>query len=406
MVRWPEHAAIAMKRPASSRLVPPKTPSFRFQDLRLLGNAPDRVFPFGTERQRSFAFARNAMLAALQAMKVGPKDEILLPAYHCVTVVDPVVRAGARCRFYDVDRDLRVDMASLLSALSPKSRALLVIHFFGFPQPLGEIRDLCTSRGIVLIEDCAHALYSVDAGVPLGATGGLTLFSFRKTLPVLGGALLVANDESVELPPANRTPTWAYSVRCTKYIVDATLRQETSTPVPTDAISATSGSEYHVRADPTQGVAKPAEIDDWLYGYVLNPDLNDRRDTVLSTWLIRRFDHARIRDRRQQNYIRMAAQLVGGKGVRVPLPSLPGETCPWAFCIDALGATELDRRLRRRGIPAFTFGEVLHDALPLGEFPDAAYLSANLILLPIHQDLSPEQIEWIAAEVRDEAERL
>ena len=42
----------------------------------------------------------------------------------------------------------------------------------------------------------------------------------------------------------------------------------------------------------------------------------------------------------------------------------------------------------------------------MGEFPDAAYLSANLILLPIHQDLSPEQIEWIAAEVRDEAERL
>lgn len=369
------------------------------------GAEAGRVFPFGAARWRSFAFARNALLAALRALGVNGNDEVLLPAFHCVTVVEPVLRAGARCRFYRVDRDLRVDMASLRSALSPASRALLVIHFFGFPQPLDEIKELCSSRGIVLIEDCAHALYSADADRSLGTTGNLALFSFRKTLPVLGGAMLVANDESVELPEVDRAPTWGYSARSIKHIADTALRRCTPTAAAGAGPAPNSSTAGSVAPKPTAGVPTASGTDDWLYGYGLNPDLNDRRDSPVSAWLIRHFDHSGIRGRRRRNYLQMAERLADWKAVRAPLLRLPVGTCPWVFCVDGLGAKELDRRLRRRGIPAFTFGEVLHEALPVSEFPDAAYLSANLILLPIHQDLSPEQIDWIAAGVRDEAER-
>jgi perosamine synthetase len=375
----------------------PRQPRLSCRDVRILRGGGALEFPFNAPRQRSFAFARNALFAALRAIRVQPDQEVLVPAFHCVTVVDPVLRSGARCRFYNVDRQLRADMVSLEAAISERTRALLVIHFFGFPQALDEIARLCARHEIVLIEDCTHALYSSDAGHPLGTRGGLALFSFRKTLPVLGGALLVANGDAVGLPTVNRPPQWSYELRSVKYATDRILGRGTCRePLADPVVDHDNGRREPRRA--AGGVG--GSPDGWLYGYDFNPDLNERRGAAVSAWLARHFDSVAIRQRRRHNYDRMLKRLSDARGVRIPLSQLPEGASPWSFCIDTLGKSGLDRALRAQGVPAFTFGEVLHEALAVGAFPDAEYLSANLIQLPIHQDVSSEQIEQIATAVR------
>jgi dTDP-4-amino-4,6-dideoxygalactose transaminase len=64
----------------------------------------------------------------------------------------------------------------------------------------------------------------------------------------------------------------------------------------------------------------------------------------------------------------------------------------------------LDLRLRRKGIPAFTFGEVLHEALPRGRFPDAEHLALNLVQLPIHQTVTRRQLDTMATALRSVVE--
>lgn len=372
-----------------------KQPQLRLRELMCGDRREAQGFPFDAPRRRYFMFARNALAAATEALHLRPDDEVLLPAFHCVTLVEPFARAGVACRFYEIDRDLRADRSSLLQAISPKTRAIVVIHFFGLPEPLDDIDELCRNRRILLIEDCTHALYSSHQGRPLGKRGAMAVFSFRKTLPVFGGAMLVAGNDTIPLPTVSRPPPWSYSLRAVKAAVMP--REETACSSESSDERDIAPRKFHTQ-EPAAG---KSTMDDWLYGYGLNPDLNNRRGPAICAWIAGRFDAAAIRARRRENYQRLAERLSDVRELRIPLPRLPDGVCPWTFCVDALGVRDLDRRLRRRGVPAFTFGEALHQVLPSGAFPHAEYLSANLIQLPIHQDIALEQIERMATAVRE-----
>ena len=73
----------------------------------------------------------------------------------------------------------------------------------------------------------------------------------------------------------------------------------------------------------------------------------------------------------------------------------------WAFPLYVTQNIQLHVALRKRGIPAFTWGGVIHRRLPIKEFPDAEHLYANLVLLPIHQDLTSEHLEYMIQTVKD-----
>ena len=107
-----------------------------------------------------FASGRAALLAGLAALGIAPDDEVLLPAYLCESVVTPVETVGARPVFFPVARTLGVGLAGLEAAIGSRARAVVLIHYFGFPGPVEEVRAICERRGLALIEDCAHALYS------------------------------------------------------------------------------------------------------------------------------------------------------------------------------------------------------------------------------------------------------
>jgi selenocysteine lyase/cysteine desulfurase len=125
---------------------------------------------------------RAAIALALRAVGCKAGDRVLVPTYHCPTMIAPVVRLGAVPEFYPLTASGAPSM-SFLARHGRGVRAMLVAHYFGFPQPLGQLRGFCDANGIAMIEDCAHAFFGVVDGRPVGAWGDVAIASATKFFP-------------------------------------------------------------------------------------------------------------------------------------------------------------------------------------------------------------------------------
>ena len=130
------------------------------------------------------------------------KAEVLLPANICYAAAYPVLYAGRKLRFCDVDPlSGNVTATTVRAALTPEIGAAIIPHMYGQPvAELREIADLCRERQIFLIEDCASAMGAQTEGYTLGDTGDCTIYStgYAKTLDLGIGGLLCSNTVSLE----------------------------------------------------------------------------------------------------------------------------------------------------------------------------------------------------------------
>jgi dTDP-4-amino-4,6-dideoxygalactose transaminase len=139
---------------------------------------------------------RTAIFHGLRVLGIAPGERVLVPAFNCASLVEPIRRYGAKAAFYKIDADCSADFDDIERRIDSTTRAIVVIHYFGFPERLERFRELCARRGVYLIEDCAHVLTGAAGAIPLGATGDVSIFSWRKFLPVGDGGQLVINTGS------------------------------------------------------------------------------------------------------------------------------------------------------------------------------------------------------------------
>ena len=140
---------------------------------------------------RTFSKGRVALYALLRAAGIGPGDEVVLPGFTCVVVPAAVGYTGASPVYHDIDsRTFNGDPALAAAAIGPRTRALIVQHTFGLPADLGGLPQLCRERGVVLIEDCAHAIGATRDQRAVGTLGDAAFCSLQWSKPAtigLGG---------------------------------------------------------------------------------------------------------------------------------------------------------------------------------------------------------------------------
>ena len=158
-----------------------------------IGNGADVERWLPPDRTTLCAYGRQALAIALHRAGIGAGAVVLLPGFICRDLLGAVRTVGADVRFYDVDEQFHIDIASLDRVADPGLRTVVAVNYFGFPQPLDEVAAWCRARGALLIEDNAHGFLSADGDVPLGSRGDFGLFSLRKTLALPNGAALVDN---------------------------------------------------------------------------------------------------------------------------------------------------------------------------------------------------------------------
>src|ERR1051325_1312360 len=161
---------------------------------------------------RYTASGAGAIGLALRDAGIGAGDEVLLPAYHCLAMVEPVRAIGARPAFYRLRPDLSIDLDDLRARIHPSTRAILATHSFGFPADMAAVRTLCDRHKLLLIEDCAHAFYGSIDGRALGTVGDYAIASVRKFFPVYDGGLLVSTRRHLDRVRL-RSPGFAYELK-------------------------------------------------------------------------------------------------------------------------------------------------------------------------------------------------
>ena len=136
---------------------------------------------------RYFSLGRFAMKQALVACGVGENDSVMLPSFICRDVLAAINELGAKATFYDVNKKL--EPIGLDSA--PKSKAIIAVNYFGFPQSLEPFEKYCINSGAKIIEDNAHGVLSRDTDNQLlGQRTEYGITSFRKSVRTSDGAML------------------------------------------------------------------------------------------------------------------------------------------------------------------------------------------------------------------------
>ncbi len=351
---------------------------------------------------------RAAILLALETLGVGPGDTVLLPSYHCPTMVAPAANLGARVAFYPLDEHGTPQLHWLQQQDLTGVRVLLAAHFFGLPQPMARIRAWCNERRIALIEDCAHALFGRSGDRPIGTWGDVAIASLTKFLPVPEGGCLVVN-RGLALParvPALAACGLGPQLRAAMDIIEVGAVQGRLTGF-NGLISGSLGLLRYLRSggsrfvDTLGGTAEiPAPAAPLSSAErAIDSALAHRRLSAASRWLGRVMPRERIVARRRQHYERLARGLSGHTGLRPLRPHLPADCAPYVFplWVDQPDPGYVD--LRRR-MPVFRWDRMWPE-VPSLPGDHGRRWSHHVLQLACHQDMSDADIDNFVAALVD-----
>jgi dTDP-4-amino-4,6-dideoxygalactose transaminase len=160
----------------------------------------------GERTVRAMTSATDALEIALRVVGVGPGDEVITPAMSFVATANVICRVGATPVFVDIDLKSRnMDLDRAEAAITPKTKALMPVHFAGRPVDMDRLYELAKTRKVRVIEDAAHAIGSSWRGRRIGSFGDLVVFSFhpnKNITTIEGGA--IAGAEGNELRDVER----------------------------------------------------------------------------------------------------------------------------------------------------------------------------------------------------------
>jgi perosamine synthetase len=138
--------------------------------------------------------------ASVAALRIGPGDEVILPTLTIISCAAPVVRAGGVPVVVDADPSTwNVDVSRIEERVTPRTRAIMVVHTYGLPVDMAPVLDLARRRGLRIIEDAAEMHGQTYRGRPCGSFGDLSVFSFypNKHVTTGEGGMILADDDAL-----------------------------------------------------------------------------------------------------------------------------------------------------------------------------------------------------------------
>ncbi len=141
-----------------------------------------------------------ALHLATLALKLGPGDEVIVPAFTWVTSAHSAEYVGATPVFVDIDlTTFNIDTDALDAAITPRTKAIVAVHLFGLAAPMDEINAIAKKHNIAVIEDAACAIGTTYKGNPVGGIGDVGCFSFhpRKAVTTGEGGAVTSNRDDI-----------------------------------------------------------------------------------------------------------------------------------------------------------------------------------------------------------------
>lgn len=311
----------------------------------------------------------SALHLALRVLGITIKDEVIVPSLTFVATANAVRYVGATPVFCDIvsEQDLTISVAAIKKNITSKTKAIIVMHYAGFPCDMEKIMKVAKEHHLYVIEDACHGPLSEYRGVKLGTIGDIGCFSFysNKNISAGEGGMVVTNDfqlgQRIKL-----------------------LRSHGMTAVSYDK---------------AMGHAAGYDVVELGYNY----RMDDIRAALAISQLKKLPEDLEKRRELREQYI---DKLSGCFGVVIPFMKYKGYVSNYIFPVvleksNIREREEVRRRLLEDGIqtsvhyPAVHKFEIYREEGSNGELPLTEYVSDCEITLPLYGNLKPDELEYI-----------
>lgn len=324
---------------------------------------------FAEKFKLKFAIALNSCTSALRLAYaiagVGPGDEVITPAFTMIATNTAVLEQFAKPVFADVNYETaNIDVSDIEGRITKNTKAIVCVHNLGYPCDLKELRDIAHNHNLALIEDCAHAIGATYREAYIGCNSSFACFSFAavKHITTGDGGMLATNEKTV-FEEANRR-SWFGMDRAKrdkltdKYSCDIT---EVGYKMRLNSLLAAIGREQLRFLD---GILAERRKKAKVY----DEELNGARGVTLMKYATDRrssYFLYPIHVERRQKFV----EAMHTKGIEVHIQNFRND----AFSV---------------------FGKQRKD------LPQTDKIDRNFICLPIHEDLTVEDLQYIIEAVR------
>jgi dTDP-4-amino-4,6-dideoxygalactose transaminase len=295
-----------------------------------------------------------ALIVALQAHGVGAGDEVITTPFSFIATATSILACGATPVFVDVDPfDLNIDPALVEDAITDRTKAVMPVHLFGHPARIAELRELCDEFELALVEDAAQAHGAEHEGQRAGSFGtGCFSFYPTKNMMTGEGGIITTNDDEV----ARRARSIRSHGQEERYL------------------HAEFGLNWRMQEiNAAIGLVQLGHVEEWNEQRIRNAE-------ALSN-LIRSVETPRVREGDRHVFHQ--------------------------YTVRAGDRNALQQRLQEAGI-----GSAIHYPIPIhrqpimqklglgeGSFPVAEAAAEHVLSIPVHPQLGPEDVEYIAATI-------
>lgn len=374
-------------------LLPPLAPQPRLADA-------ERIRPLSRFTAADALFVRTgraALAMAMRALELAPGQRVLVPAYHCASMLTPILHFGAEPVYYRLHDDLSPDLDDLRRRLGPEVRACILPHYFGIPQTsVVALSELCRAAGVALVEDCAHAFFGEVDGRPVGAYGDFAIASSRKFFPGKDGGFLVSNRADLPVPSgldhslvvdlrnlfdslqlASRAGHWPWLRPLFRVLEARPRRKAPAPPCAPVSVSVAAAREFAIT---------PADL--------------RTAGTRVSRAIIRHSDHALMAAARRNNYRFWLDAIARLPGIRPLFPDLPASAVPYVFPVVVDAPERIFPVLKNLGFPIYRW-----EYLGPSDCAVSRGYGLSLWQLPCQQLLTDTERTWLFDTLRTILER-
>ncbi|TFG07555.1 MAG: DegT/DnrJ/EryC1/StrS family aminotransferase [Promethearchaeota archaeon] len=154
---------------------------------------------FGVKHALAVSSGSTALLTTLWALGIGPGDEVIVPGYTFIASITAIIFARAIPVLAEVDKTLTLDPEDVIKKITPRTKAIMLVHMLGNPGHIDEFVRIAKEHDIILIEDCAQALGASFKGKYAGTFGKMGAFSLNvyKTITAGDGGMVITDDEEL-----------------------------------------------------------------------------------------------------------------------------------------------------------------------------------------------------------------
>ena len=265
---------------------------------------------------------------------------------------------------------------------------------------------MCKERELFLFEDCAHSLFSSFGDRPLGSYGDVSIFSFRKSLPIPDGGVLVINNPEIEYPIPQTYNPWIYRSKDLLYLINGHYVYSSGDPGLLHLImgkisdwrnngKGLDGDGYEKRQLHDEKITMYPE-----YAYFWPQIEKNYGISGVSQKILNSVSPHLIVSKRRENFKFLLSSIKGISQLRPIFNELPTGVCPLVFPVLVEDRESLRVQFRKKDIALGRWWQFFHEQVPWENFPEAVRLKNHLVSIPVHQDVSIPLLEKLVEELR------